>query len=56
MDFRIPGLSHSVVKQAGNSRVRQLVEKIENHPIDMLFQLDQQKTKPTTCSVRRQRK
>ena len=31
MDFRIPGLPHSVVKQAENSRVRELVKKIENH-------------------------
>ena len=32
IDFRIPGLPHSVVKQAQNSRVRELVKKIENHP------------------------
>ena len=32
IDFRIPGLPHSVVKQAENSRVRELVKKIENHP------------------------
>ena len=32
IDFRIPGLPHSVVKQADNSRVRELVKKIENHP------------------------
>ena len=31
MDFRSPGLPHSVVKQAQNSRVRELVKKIENH-------------------------
>ena len=31
IDFRIPGLPHSVVKQAENSRVRELVKKIENH-------------------------
>ena len=31
IDFRIPGLPHSVVKQAQNSRVRELVKKIENH-------------------------
>ena len=29
MDFRIPGLPHSVVKQAESSRVRELVKKIE---------------------------
>ena len=32
MDFRIPGLPHSVVKLAENSRVLELVKKIENHP------------------------
>ena len=32
IDFRIPGLPYSVVKQADNYRVRELVKKIENHP------------------------
>ena len=32
IDFRIPGLPHSVVKQAENCRVRKLVKQIENHP------------------------
>ena len=32
IDFRISGLPHSVVKQAENSPVRELVKKIENHP------------------------
>ena len=32
IDFRTPGLPHSVVKQADNYRVRALVKKIENHP------------------------
>ena len=32
IDFGILGLPHSVVKQAENSRVRELVKKIENHP------------------------
>ena len=32
IDFRVPGLSHAVVKQAENFRVRELVQKIENHP------------------------
>ena len=31
IDFRIPGLPHSVVKQAENYRVRELVKQIENH-------------------------
>ena len=32
IDFRIPGLPHSVVKQSENYSVRELVKKIENHP------------------------
>ena len=32
IDFRIPGLSHSVVKEAEHLRVQVLVQRIENHP------------------------
>ena len=32
MDFRIPGLPHSVVKHAQSCSVRELIQKIENHP------------------------
>ena len=32
IDFRVSGLPHAVVKEAENSRVRELVKKIENHP------------------------
>ena len=32
MDFRIPGLPHSVVKHAQSTSVRELIHKIENHP------------------------
>ena len=45
IDFRIPGLPHSVVKQAENSRVRELVKKIENHPHRHALQLDLQQNK-----------
>ena len=31
IDFRVPGLSHAVVKVAENFRVQQLVKKIESH-------------------------
>ena len=41
MDFRIPGLAHSVVKHAQSTRVRQLIQKIENHPNRHPFQQDQ---------------
>ena len=32
MDFRIPGLPLSVVKHAQSTSVRELIQKIENHP------------------------
>ena len=45
MDFRIPGLPHSVVKQAESSRVRELVKKIENHPDRHALQQDLRQNK-----------
>ena len=45
IDFRIFGLPHSVVKQAENSRVRELVEKIENHSDRHALQQDLQQNK-----------
>ena len=44
IDFRIPGLPHSVVKQADNYRVRELVKKIENHPHRQSLQRDLQQS------------
>ena len=32
IDFRVPGLSHAVVKEAEHLRVPELVKKTENHP------------------------
>ena len=32
IDFRVPGLSYAVVKQAEDFRVQELVKNIENHP------------------------
>ena len=32
IDFRVPGLSHVVVKDAEHLRVQELVVKIQNHP------------------------
>ena len=40
MDFRIPGLPHSVVKYAQSTSVRQLMQKIENHPDRHALQQD----------------
>ena len=40
MDFRIPGLPHSVVKHAQSTSVRELIQKIENHPNRHALQQD----------------
>ena len=40
MDFRIPGLPHSVVKHAQSTIVRELIQKIENHPHRHALQQD----------------
>ena len=32
IDFRVPGVSHAVVKEAEHLRVQELAKKIENHP------------------------
>ena len=42
IDFRKSGLPHSVVKQAENYRVRELVKQIENHLHRQAFQQDLQ--------------
>ena len=38
--FRVPGLSHAVVKEAENFRVQELVKKIESHPHREALQAD----------------
>ena len=40
IDFRVSGLSHAVVKQAENFRVRELLKKIESHPHRRALQAD----------------
>ena len=40
MDFRIPGLPHSVVKHAQSTSVRELIQKIENFPDRHALQQD----------------
>ena len=40
MDFRMPGLPHSVVKHAQSTSVRELFQKIENHPNRHALQQD----------------
>ena len=44
IDFRVSGLPHSVVKQAENFRVRELVKKIESHPHRQALQADLQQS------------
>ena len=40
MDFKIPGLPHSIVKHAQSTSVRQLIQKIDNHPNRRALQQD----------------
>ena len=40
IDFKIPGLPHSTVKQLQSASVRQLIQKIENHPDRHALQQD----------------
>ena len=42
IDCRVPGLSHSVVKEAEHLRVQELVQRIENHPRRAALQADLQ--------------
>ena len=44
IDFRVSGLPHAVVNQAENSRVRELVKKIESHPHRQDLQADLQQS------------
>ena len=44
IDFRVSGLPHEVLKQAENSRVRELVKKIERHPHRQDLQADLQQS------------
>ena len=46
MDFRIPGLPHSVVKHAQSTSVRELIQKIENHPDRRALQQDLRQNQP----------
>ena len=42
IDFTVPGLSHSVVKEAEHLQVQELVKRIENHPHRAALQADLQ--------------
>ena len=56
MDFRIPGLPHFVVKHVESSRVRELVKKVENPQIDMLFNKTYNRVNHLIPSVQNQNK
>ena len=40
--FRVPGLTHAVVQEAGDFRVQEVVKKIESHPHREALQADLQ--------------
>ena len=42
IDFRVPGLSHSVVKEAEHLRVQELAQRIETHPHRAALEADLQ--------------
>ena len=44
MDFKIPGLPHSIVKQLQSASVREFIQKIENHPNRHALQRDLQQS------------
>ena len=44
MDFKTPGLPYSVVKHAQSTSVRELIQKIENHPNRHALQRDLQQS------------
>ena len=55
MGFRIPGLPHSVVKHAQSTSVRELMQKIENHPDRHALQQDLRQNQASTHLVQNQR-
>ena len=46
IDFNIPGVPHSTVKQFHSSSVRDLIQKIENHPNRHALQRELQQSQP----------
>ena len=56
MDFRIPGLPHSTVKQLQSASVQELIQKIENHPNRHALQRDLPQSHHLIPSVKNQNK
>ena len=46
IDFKIPGVRHSTVKQLHSDNVRELIQKIENHLYRYALQRDLQQSQP----------
>ena len=46
IDFNIPGIPHPAVKQLHGASVRELIQKIENHPNRHALQRDLQQSQP----------
>ena len=46
IDFNVPGVPHSTVKQLHGASVRDLIQKIENHPNRHALQRDLQQSQP----------
>ena len=51
-DFNIPGLPHSAVKQLHGASVRELIQKIENHPNRHALERDLQQSQSFNLSAR----
>ena len=56
IDFKIPGLPHSIVKHAQSASVRELIQKIENHPNRHALQRDLRQCQFLILSVQNQNK
>ena len=56
MDFRIPRQPHSVVKHAQSTSVRELIQKIENHPRRHALQQDLRQNNHSILQVQNQNK
>ena len=56
IDFKIPGLPYSTVKQLQSASVQELKQKIENHPNRHALQRDLQQSQPLIPSVQNQNK
>ena len=46
IDFNVPGVPHSTVKQLHGASVRDVIQKIENHPNRHALQRDVQQSQP----------